>query len=198
MLPPTNPLETLKHIVVALEKADCKYCLIGGHAASLYRSQERLTRDVDIAIVTSDPKEARNVAERCLEAIGLRPMVGFIPAGEFEPKRKSVCLITSEPPPNRQKGVIDILLPVLPWIPEAVKRAQRNRIDLGFATVPVITPEDLIVSKCYALRNSPDRFQDLDDLKDILNNYDQLDREYLRNRLAKLGLTIPKVIKHSL
>ena len=62
------------------------------------------------------------------------------------------------------KGIIDLLLSVLPWIEGAVARAQHNSIDLGFARVPVITPEDLRAAKCAALGNSPDRFQDLDDL----------------------------------
>jgi hypothetical protein len=103
-------------------------------------------------------------------------------------------MITSKPPPDQFTGVIDILLPELPWVESAVKRAQFNKLDLGLGRVPVITPEDLIVAKCYALRNSPDRFQDLDDLRDIFQSVRTLDIDYLRHALAKHSLSIPEAV----
>ena len=66
---------------------------------------------------------------------------------------------------------------------------------MGFAKVPVITPEDLIIAKCYALRNSPDRFQDLDDLKSIFQSRIELDRIYLRRQLSEMNLSIPDAVK---
>jgi hypothetical protein len=95
---------------------------------------------------------------------------------------------------GESKGLIDILLPDLPWVSKAVKRAQHNRLDLGFAAVPVITPEDLIIAKCYSLRNSPDRFQDLDDIKEIFINIQDLDRDYLESSLQELDLVIPEQV----
>jgi hypothetical protein len=100
-------------------------------------------------------------------------------------------MITSAPMTGDMKGLIDILLPDLPWVRKAVERAQHNRLNLGFAAVPVITPEDLIIAKCYSLRNSPDRFQDLDDLKEILMSVEDLDRDYLEISLQALGLVVP-------
>lgn len=188
-------LQVLKRAVRILEDLECKYCLIGGHAASLYRLQERLTKDVDFALAAEPISNSRKVAEKAIENLGLKPIIGFIPQGAKENKRKVVCMVTSVPGPNEAKGVIDILLPELPWIPEAIERAQHNRLDLGFAKVPVITPEDLILAKCYAVKNSPDRFQDLDDLKEIFQNKSDLDLEYLRERLIKLELTIPEAVR---
>ncbi len=190
-----TPLKTLKQAVAIFEKLGCKYCLVGGHAASLYRSQERLTRDVDFALIAKKSTESRKLAEQVIKEMDLKPMVGFIPHGPNEQKRKSVCMITSTPLPKESKGIIDILLPELPWVTTAVDRAQHNRINLGFAEVPVITPEDLIIAKCYALNNSPDRFQDLDDLKEIFQNVTDLDLDYLGEGLLKLNLKIPEPVR---
>jgi hypothetical protein len=104
-------------------------------------------------------------------------------------------MVTSEPPASELTGMVDILLPEVPWVLEAVGRAQDNLIDLGFAKVPVITAEDLILAKCYAVRNSPDRFQDLDDLKQLFQDVRDLDTDYLRRRFVELKLTIPEQIR---
>lgn len=189
-----SPLQALKKMVAVLSEQPCHFCLIGGHAASLYRSQERFTRDVDFAIVGIPRTSSRVIAENSIKQVGLRPMIGFIPAGPRESKRKGICLITSEPSESELTGLIDILLPELPWIPQAVDRAQSNLLDLGFAKVPVITPEDLIIAKCYALANAPDRFQDLDDLKCLFRDVTDLDSDYLKSRFAVLGLSIPGVL----
>jgi hypothetical protein len=104
-------------------------------------------------------------------------------------------MVTSVATASETKGAIDILLPELPWLTPAVERAHYNRLDLGFAHVPVITPEDLIIAKCYALNNSPERFQDLDDIKEIFLYKHELDLDYLGVRLEALNLQIPKVLK---
>jgi hypothetical protein len=61
--------------------------------------------------------------------------------------------------------------------------------------VPTIPPEDLIVAKCYALNNSPDRFQDLDDLKEIFTAVSDLDLDYVNQQLGMLNVSIPESIK---
>jgi len=190
-----TPLQALKQVVFILEKEDCKYCLIGGHAASLYRAKERLTKDVDFALMANPISESRKLAQKTIKSLGLKPLLGFIPPREKERKRKSICLVTSAPLPNEIKGIIDILLPELPWIKNSIKRAQHNRIDLGFAAVPTITPEDLIIAKCYAVNNSPDRFQDLDDLKELFESVAELDVDYLRDKLDEFDISIPKPIE---
>lgn len=190
-----TPLAVLKRTVAALSELPCQFCLIGGHAASLYRSQERFTKDVDFAVIGSPKARSREVAESAVRALGMKPMIGVIPVGKGERERSSVCMITSEPRDGELTGIVDILLPDVPWVQEAVERAQSNLIDLGFAMVPVITPEDLIVAKCLAVRNAPDRFQDLDDLKQLFTDVKDLDFDYLRRRLHELSLVIPPAIR---
>ncbi|RMG39638.1 MAG: hypothetical protein D6719_12825, partial [Candidatus Dadabacteria bacterium] len=112
-------------------------------------------------------------------------------------RKGRVCLITSSPQRGSLAGIIDILLPVLPWVTEAVKRAQANRIDLGFDKVPVITPEDLIIAKAFALLDSPDRFQDLDDIKELFTGVTDMDLIYLKSRLEQHKLVFPKLLKKS-
>lgn len=190
-----TPLAVLKRTVAALSELPCQFCLIGGHAASLYRSQERFTKDVDFAVVGSPTTRSREVAESAVRALGMKPMVGVIPLGRGERERSPVGMITSEPRAGEFTGIVDILLPEVPGVPEAVERAQSNLIDLGFAMVPIITPEDLIVAKCLAVTNAPDRFQDLDDLKQLFKDVKDLDFDYLRRRLHELSLVIPAVIR---
>ena len=190
-----TPLQALKKTVAALSELPCRFCLVGGHAASLYRSQERFTRDVDFALVADAKGKSRAIASQAIEKLGMKPVAGFMVLGDTEKSQRALCMVTSEPPPSELTGLVDILLPELPWGLDAVGRAQDNLIDLGFAKVPVITAEDLILAKCYAVRNSPDRFQDLDDLKQLFKDVKDLDTDYLRRRLVELKLTIPEHIK---
>lgn len=101
-------------------------------------------------------------------------------------------MVTSRPRQDEITGIVDVLLPEIPWVKGAVERAQANKLDLGFRHVPVITPEDLIIAKCYALRNSPDRFQDLDDIKELFKDVPDLDVDYLRRKLLEFSLQIPE------
>ena len=63
--------------------------------------------------------------------------------------------------------------------------------------MPTITPEDLVIAKCYALKHSPDRFQDLDDLKHLFIDVKDLDTDYIRRRFERLQTRIPAALaKH--
>jgi hypothetical protein len=190
-----SPLQALKKTVAALSELPCRFCLVGGHAASLYRSQERFTKDVDFALVADAKGKSRAIASQAIEKLGMKPVAGFLVLGDTEKSQRVLCMVTSEPPASELTGLVDILLPEVPWVLDAVGRAQDNLIDFGFAKVPVITAEDLILAKCYAVRNSPDRFQDLDDLKQLFRDVKDLDTDYLRRRLVELQLTIPVHIK---
>lgn len=190
-----TPLQALKKTVAALSEMPCRFCLIGGHAASLYRSQERFTKDVDFALVADAKGKSRALASKAIKKIGLKPAAGFMVLGDATKSQRALCMVTSEPPASELTGLVDILLPEVPWVLDAVARAQDNLIDLGFAKVPVITAEDLILAKCYAVRNSPDRFQDLDDVKHLFKDVRDLDTDYLRRKLVELKLTIPEHIK---
>lgn len=190
-----SPLSALKAAVAEFEKRRLAYCLIGGHAASLYREIERVTKDVDFALIGDPKDQSQKQAEEVIKAIGLKPVIGFIPDQSRPNKKGSAKMVSSKPVSGSFSGIIDIFLPSLPWLEDAVARAQFNKIDLIFAEVPVITPEDLIVAKCYALQDNPERFQDLDDIKEIIKSLKNLDSEYLSLKLKKHRLSLPRDFK---
>ena len=191
-----TPLAALKAAVAEFKKRNLKFCLAGGHAASLYRANERLTRDVDFVLTTDPLRNANPAASQVIRAIGLKPILGFIPKRQNK-KGGKIALVSSTPEKGCVTGIIDILLPEQPWIEDALIRAQFNVIDLGFDIVPVITPEDLIIAKCYALNDSPDRFQDMDDIKEIFSSVAQLDLDYISMKLDELKLRFPDILASS-
>ncbi len=89
---------------------------------------------------------------------------------------------------------LDFLLPTLPWVKNAIMRAQSNKINFGFAKLPTITPEDVVLAKAFALKLEPNRFQDLDDLKSIFLAKTPLNFNYLFNEFECLELTFPKAL----
>lgn len=52
-----------------------------------------------------------------------------------------------------------------------------------------------IIAKSLSVANAPDRFQDLDDLKQLFKDVKDLDIDYIRRRLYELSLAIPQTIK---
>lgn len=86
----------------------------------------------------------------------------------------------------------DLILPRIPWVPSALKRAQDNQLDFGFGSIPVLTVEDVIVAKCYALHHAVSRPKDLDDLQSILEAEHALDLVYIRTQLVNLNIRFSK------
>ena len=66
---------------------------------------------------------------------------------------------------------------------QAVYLAQGNLIDYGFATLPTITPESLIFAKLIALNSNPERYKDLDDIKEILTN-NMINIEFINQEIS--------------
>lgn len=188
-------LEIIKGVSQFLNKEKCLYCLAGGHAASMYRAQERFTRDVDFALTAAPISASEYIANGAIKKLGLKPIAAFLPSVFNEKKTTIASMITSVPTQGEAKGIVDIILPSLPWVSAAVERAQHNTVDLGFADVPLITPEDLIIAKSYSVHHAPDRFLDLDDLKEIFGNIKDLDIDYIRESLERMDIAIPKQVK---
>lgn len=193
----STPLALLERVVDVLSRqpsGTCTYALVGGLAASLYRRRPRVTNDVDIALVAGTDEESRSCAENVLRGAGLELALGWIP----DPSKKlsrPIALIIGREPNDPNGATVDILLPVMPWLRQAVDRAQYLQVDFGFAKIPTIALEDLIVAKLFALSIEPERFQDLDDLKDIFSTYPesvvgQCDYSYVASTLDSLGITV--------
>lgn len=168
--------------------------LADGLAASLYRDTPRLTTDVDIALAANPLQDPQIVAERLIREVGYVPALGWIDTSRLG-EQAPVVMVIGRKPDDDFSSTRDILLPALPWVSGAVERAQFNRIDFGFARIPTITPEDLIIAKVCALKAEPDRFQDLDDIKAILARRDDLDFLYITEGFARLSLSLPRALK---
>lgn len=187
--------EQLKNVTVLLEKHSVSYALAGGVVASLYREEERLTRDLDFIFFS---KHSESLCSEVLKELNLIPVPLTKAELEGGPlhaiKRKStpvwmICGTSNEPSQVR----VDFLLPSIPWCEKALERAVR--VDFGFGKIPCLTVEDFLLSKLFSLANRSDRFKDLDDLQAIFRAKSKLDLTYLSDRMVELKLRIPQVLK---
>ena len=171
------------------------WMVCGGVAAAIYRPTPRFTGDIDIALIDAPDLKASQIGERVVAALGYEPIAGWIVnrGGKLAGPQS---LVLGREPPGRDYIGIDFLLPVLPWVPEAVSRAQVNLLDYGFAMVPTITPEDLIIAKLFAYADAPHRLLDLDDLIALASDNITLDKSYLMERISRYALKIPDEIRY--
>ena len=182
-----EPLESLESFHRISNQFDCTYALCGGLTASLYREKVRTTSDVDIAIVGPDPLK---IAKEILAKLKLKTSLGMIYSGER--KIDITALVIGQYDEDDYENTIDIFLPVLPWVEKAVARAQSHKIDFGFAEIPTIPVEDLLLAKAFALEFEPNRYQDLDDISSIFKNKkNEFQLDYLVGEFKNYSLSLP-------
>jgi len=193
-------LKTLfKSVVHELRSRHIQFAVAGGFAADLYRLEPRLTMDVDLAVAAD--ADALRVATAVVEAVGLRAgvirMADFAGGPLFAIRQKNTkpCMVVGRKAGNPTGEGVDILLPSLPWVENAILRAQDNRVDFGFGSVPALTVEDVILSKLFALQSTELRVKDLDDIQSIYAADPELNAPYLAGQISRLGLTIPDKAK---
>lgn len=180
----------LRKIVALLEEdlTSGRWALCGGVAASIYRDTPRFTGDIDIAIIDHPPLSAIELTTKALTSMGYQAIPGWI-TDQHGHIISAQALVIGRETQEGPMSEIDFLLPVLPWVNKAVHRAQSNKLDYGFALVPTIPPEDLIIAKLYALEGSPSRPYDRDDITAILRNIRTIDKAYLLQELKNLGIS---------
>lgn len=188
-----TPLQLLSKIVPRLRERRVPYAVAGGLAASFYRARPRLTNDVDIAIDAGDQERSKSVATEVLEELELKVSLEWI-AGGADVLGSPIALVVRQLDAADYEATIDMLLPSLPWLQPAVRRAQANQIDFGFAMLPTITPEDLIVAKAFALSLEPNRYSDLDDIQSICRSSENLDLLLLVEEFERLKLSLPRAL----
>ncbi len=179
-----------------LDTRHVPYAVAGGLAASLYRKESRLTMDVDLVILTGS--ESVKTAVAVLEAIGLATGIARKadlaggPLFAIRRQNTTPCMVVGRAADKSHASGVDILLPSLPWARDAVPRAQDNKVDFGFGPVPVLTLEDIILAKLYALTAGMPRPKDIDDLQSIFEaGCNAMDTPYLAGQMKRLELTIP-------
>ena len=190
--------ELFERAVSACREKGIPFAVAGGLAADLYRAEPRTTMDVDLAIL-ADESEA--LAEQLLKSIGFGTAVARKadlaggPLFAIKAKNTPACLVVGRIQGKPTAGGVDLLLPALPWVAAAVERAQFNLIDFGFGPVPVLTLEDFILSKLYALTASPVRPKDMDDLQSIQAAGHPVDAAYIGGRAKEYGIKLPRTVK---
>jgi hypothetical protein len=161
--------EALAALARALEKLDARWYLFGAQAALLYGAA-RLTADVDVTVQFGDRQTAELV--RALENAGFRLRVRDI--GRFVAKTRVLPFI------HPGSGMpIDIVL-AGPGLEELFFRRRRRRIIEG-VTVPVASPEDVVVMKVLA-----GRAKDEDDVIAIIAAQRKLNLKRVRETLNAL------------
>ena len=101
-------------------------------------------------------------------------------------------MVVGRPADKASAEGVDILLPAIPWVTDAVRRAQANAVDFGFGAVPALTLEDIILAKLYALGAARLRAKDLDDLQSIFDAGHEVDLPYLAGQMRRFGVAIPR------
>jgi hypothetical protein len=190
-------LETLfKSAVIELSKLDLTFAVAGGLAAALYRDQPRFTMDVDISIFAKS--HALQHAQQLMKTLGLEAGIAReadLAGGPLFAIRKGstkACMVVGRKTDDPSGIGVDILLPALPWVEDAVARAQDNAMDFGFGPVPTLTLEDVILAKLFALKSARLRAKDLDDLQSILGAGHDINMAYLSAQMRQFDITVPK------
>ncbi len=186
-------------VVRVLTKDKARFALAGGLVASLYRREERLTKDLDFLLLAEGGSEQK--AAQVIRSFGLHPHLirkAELEGGPlFAIKRRNtpVWMVA-----GRQGDAIglDFILPGMPWCESALARAEQNSIDFGFGKVPSLTVEDLILAKLFALKNDSSRFSDLDDLQSIFLAKHPLNLAYLTGQMQRLDLTVPTLLRETI
>jgi hypothetical protein len=189
-----------KEVIQRLKNKNLRFAIAGGLVASLYRNQERLTKDLDLLILA--PTKTQEVAEKIVKSFDLKPNIirkADLEGGpHFAVKRKNTepYMIVGRSKDNTEIG-LDFILPSMPWFEEALNRAETNCVDFGFGPIPSLKVEDVIIAKFYSANNDVTRFKDLDDLQSIFLASHELDFDYLCGQMQRLNLKVPKQIEAS-
>ncbi len=173
-------LPALRALCELLKKSRKQGMIIGGVASSLL-GQARLTIDIDATVMIDDEDVDRFLTQASTE--GLSPRVRH--SAEF--MRRSAMLLLK----HDATGIpIDINQGRIPFESLAVARAKIKR--RGGISIPVPTPEDLIVMKAIAHRP-----KDLEDIRGIVESQPKLDIAYIQRHVQELGhaLDMPELWK---
>lgn len=186
--------ELFKEAVEALRTRGVAFAVAGGLAVDLYRREPRLTMDIDLAILAEgeEVKTATAIVESLGLHAGMAREADLAGGPLFAIRRRSTqpWMVVGRPADNPSGVGVDILLPSIPWVESALKRAQANEVDFGFGQVPTLTLEDAILSKLHALNRL--RAKDLDDLQSIFDAQREIDVAFLAGQMRRFAIHIPR------
>ena len=164
----SDPASLLRALSSALRTYGCRWYLFGAQAVTIW-GRPRLTTDVDVTVQIGSAGTEAFVAG--LSAAGFRLSESF--SDEFVRSTRILPLV------HLASGMpLDIVLAGPGLEEQFLDRAVVVQVD-EFA-VPVISPEDLVVTKVLA-----GRAKDIEDIRGVLQvRSASLDLEYIRRTLA--------------
>ena len=150
------------------EENNWKFCFIGGLALQFW-GEQRLTKDVDLTLLTGFGDEETYIDRLILEFTPRLP-----DAKSFALRNRVLLLQTAD------KIGIDVSLGAFPYEETMVNRAAKQKY-LPNVNLKICTAEDLIVLKAFA-----DRDKDWIDIQSVLIKQQNLDWRYITEQLAPL------------
>ena len=148
-----TPEEALFDLAKRLDRHGVRFALVGGLAVSI-RAEVRFTRDVDLAIAVASDAEVESLT-RALAAEKFATVAVVL---QDERERIAIARVRS------QSGVVIDLLAASSGIEHEIVQAASAVV--GFAGVPVATPEHLLAMKVLSM--TPARLQDQIDARNLL------------------------------
>lgn len=165
-----GPVELLAALSRVLHAWNARWYLFGAQAVLIW-GRPRLTADVDVTVQLTPEDPARFIRAMSAESFRLR----IEPADDFLRRTRVLPFV------HEQTGLpLDVVL-AGPGL-EELFLSRAVMVDLGGGVVPVISAEDLIVTKILAGRP-----KDLEDVRGVLlERLDSLDIPSIRDTLALL------------
>lgn len=152
-----------------LQERDWRFCFIGGLAV-VHWGEPRLTRDIDLTLLTGFGGEEKFVDELLAHFPARLP-----DARDFALENRTLLLSISEGFP------VDIALGGLPFEEEATRRACDVECGPGI-WLRLCSPEDLVVMKTFAGR--PEDWRDIEGI--LVRQGSRLDVNYLLTQVKPL------------
>lgn len=160
----SDPVDLLRALAQVLDKHGCRWYLFGAQAVTIW-GRPRLTTDVDVTVEVASDGSPKLVA--ALAAAGFRLSEAF--TDEFVRATRVLPLLHLE-----SAMPLDVVL-AGPGLEEQFLDRVVS-VSIGDCSVPVISPEDLIVTKLIAGRE-----KDVGDIRGVLRmQAGSLDVDYIR------------------
>lgn len=166
---PSGPAELLADLAAALAAIDARWYVFGAQAALIW-GRPRLTTDVDVTVQCSVPTrqlvEALQQRGFSLRVDGTEAFIAGTRVVPLEHRASDLALDVVLAGPGLEELFLERAVPV----------------DIAGTRVPVISPEDLIVTKLLAGRE-----KDIDDVRGVLSERGEtLDLARVRTTLVML------------
>jgi len=161
-------LQAAHDLQLFFEQRGWRYCFIGGIALQRW-GRPRLTRDIDVTLLTNFSSEAAYIDDLLA---AYEPRI---------PDARSFALTNRVVLAKTSNGIgIDIALAGLPFEEEVIRRATLFEF-LPKISLKTCSAEDLIVFKAFA-----NRTQDWADIETIAIKQSRLDRAYIMKHLVPM------------